>query len=123
MLTDWSADTDSAEERAALELALRVTEDADGPVVGVDGGLVSGTADRLTAVIAELMEEGTAVTIDLTHLALLDSAGVGALLSTVDRAVRGSVDLRLVASEPAAQLLERTGVAAGIGDRARIIVR
>jgi anti-anti-sigma factor len=121
MLTEWSAE-DSAGDRAALELALKVTTADDGPVIVVDGGLVSGTADRLLAVVDELLDDGETLTIDLACLALLDSAGVAVLLSIVQRASARSVDLRLQTSATAADLLERTGAAAGIGDRATITV-
>ena len=121
MLTEWSAgESESAEELAAFELALTVQQDSRGPVIDVQGGLVSGTADRLRAVVAELLEHDADLTIDLTRLAVLDSAGVGALLGAVDRARASATRLRLLASAPAADLLERTGVAAGIGDRAVI---
>jgi anti-anti-sigma factor len=122
MLTEWSAEG-SAGDRAALELALKVKRAPEGPVIILDGGLVSGTADRLLAVTDELLDDGTQLTIDLARLALLDSAGVNVLLTVVDRATAHSMDLRLQASPTAADLLERTGVAAGIGDRATLEVR
>ena len=90
MLTEWSAEG-SAGDRAALELALTVTRADDGPVIVLDGGLVSGTADRLIAVADELLDEGAVLTLDLTCLALLDSAGVNVLLRIVERAA-GTVD-------------------------------
>ena len=121
MLTEWSAEG-SAGDRAALELALIVTRAEDGPVIVLDGGLVSGTADRLIAVADELLDEGAALTLDLARLALLDSAGVNVLLTVVERAAARSMDLRLQASPTAADLLERTGVSAGIGDRATLTV-
>lgn len=121
MLTEWSAgESESAEELAAYELALTVMQDGGGPVIDVRGGLVSTTAGRLGAVVGELLEPGAELTIDLTHLAVLDSAGVGVLLSAVDRADAAAARLRLLASAPAANLLERTGVAAGVGQRAVI---
>jgi ABC-type transporter Mla MlaB component len=122
MLTEWSAEG-SAGDRAALELALTVTQAPDGPVVVLDGGLVSGPADRLLAVADELLDDGRRLTIDLACLALLDSAGVNVLLTVVDRAASHSMDLRLHASPTAADLLERTGVAAGIGRRAVLEVQ
>jgi ABC-type transporter Mla MlaB component len=122
MLTEWSAEG-SAGDRAALELALTVHRAPEGPVITVDGGLVAGTADRLLAVTSELLDDGTALTIDLACLALLDSAGVNVLLTVVERAAAREMDLRLHASPTAAGLLERTGVAAGIGDRATLLVR
>jgi anti-anti-sigma factor len=119
VLTEWSAgESESAEELAAFELALAVEQDEDGPVIDVQGGLVSGTAERLSAVVDELLEADAALTIDLTRLAMLDSAGVGVLLSATERAAAGATRLRMVASPPAADLLERTGVLAGIGSRA-----
>jgi len=121
MLTEWSAEG-SAGDRAALELALTVSRASEGPVIVLDGGLVSGTADRLIAVADELIDEGAALTLDLTCLALLDSAGVNVLLRIVERAAARSMDLRLLASATAADLLERTGVSAGIGDRATLTV-
>ena len=121
MLTEWSAEG-SAGDRAALELALTVTPADDGPVIVLDGGLVCGTADRLLAVADELLDEGAALTIDLACLALLDSAGVNVLLTVVDRAETRAMDLRLHASPTAADLLERTGVTAGIGGRATLTV-
>jgi ABC-type transporter Mla MlaB component len=122
MLTEWSAEG-SAGDRAALELALTVMPADDGPMIVLDGGLVSGTADRLLAVTDELLDAGSVLTIDLACLALLDSAGVNVLLTVVDRAAAHSMDLRLLASPTAADLLERTGVAAGIGARATVDVR
>jgi anti-anti-sigma factor len=122
MLTEWSAEG-SAGDRAALELMLTVTREGDGPVIELDGGLVSGTADRLVAVVDELLDDGGVLTVDLARLALLDSAGVNVLLTVVDRAATRSTDLRLQASPTAADLLERTGVSAGIGDRATLTVR
>jgi anti-anti-sigma factor len=119
MLTEWSAEG-SAGDRAALELALTVTDTEDGPVIAVDGGLVCGTADRLPAVVDELLEDGATLTIDLRCLALLDSAGVGVLLAAVDRVSARSMRLCLRTSPTSARLLERTGVSAGIGDRAII---
>ena len=121
MLTEWSAEG-SAGDRAALELSLTVTRAEDGPVIELDGGLVSGTADRLIAVVDELLDDGGVLTVDLARLALLDSAGVNVLLTVVDRADTRSTDLRLQASPTAAGLLERTGVSAGIGDRATLTV-
>ena len=121
MLTEWSAEG-SAGDRAALELTLTVTRAEDGPVIELDGGLVSGTADRLVAVADELLDDGAVLTLDLACLALLDSAGVNVLLTVVDRAAARSMDLRLHASPTAADLLERTGVTAGIGERATLNV-
>lgn len=121
MLTEWSAgECESAEELAAYELSLTVLEEGSGPVIDVRGGLVSTTADRLSAVVDELLADGAALTIDLTRLAVLDSAGVGVLLGAAERATAHATRLRMLASPPAADLLERTGVAAGIGDRAVI---
>jgi anti-anti-sigma factor len=122
VLTEWSADDPSAEELAALELAVTVHDGQDGPVIDVRGGLVSSDAERLTAVVEELLDEGAVLTIDLTQLALLDSAGVAVLLGAVHRAEERSVDLRMQASPPAADLLERTGVAAGAAGRATIVI-
>jgi anti-anti-sigma factor len=121
VLTEWSAgESESAEELAAYELVLTVQQDGDGPVIDVRGGLVSGTAERLSAVVDELLEADADLTIDLTRLAMLDSAGVAALLSAAERASAAATRLRMLASAPAADLLERTGVAAGIGSRAVI---
>jgi anti-anti-sigma factor len=122
MLTEWSAEG-SAGDRAALELELKVRHGAEGPVILVDGGLVCGTADRLLAVVDELVDEGTTLSVDLTCLALLDSAGVGVMLAVAERAAARSMQLRLMASPTAAGLLERTGVTAGIGERATVTVR
>ena len=121
MLTEWSAgESESAEELAAYQLALTVQEEDAGPVIEVKGGLVSGTAERLSAVVDELVEADAELTIDLTRLAVLDSAGVGALLSAAERADAAAARLRMLVSAPALDLLERTGVAAGVGRRAVI---
>lgn len=121
MLTEWSAgESESTEELAAYELALTVMQDGDSPVIDVRGGLVSTTADRLSAVVDELLEDDADLTIDLTRLAVLDSAGVGVLLSAAERAQAHATRLRMLVSAPAADLLERTGVAAGVRRRAVI---
>ncbi|MDQ1374887.1 MAG: hypothetical protein QOJ09_2225 [Actinomycetota bacterium] len=120
MLTEWSAESASFEERPALELSLVVHDQVDGPVIEVHGGLICTTADRLSAVVGELLESGRALTIDLECLALLDSVGVGVLLAAVDRAEAHAVDLHMIASAPAAELLDRTGVTAGARGRATI---
>ena len=122
MLTEWSEESASFEERPSLDLTLTVQDDDDGPSIEVRGGLVSTTAPRLSAVVAELLDAGGSLTIDLEVLALLDSAGVGVLLAAIDQAADHDVDLRIVASEPAAELLDRTGVTAGARGRAAIEV-
>jgi stage II sporulation protein AA (anti-sigma F factor antagonist) len=122
VLTEWSAESASFEERPALELSLTVQDDPDGPLIEVQGGLVCTTAQRLAAVVGELLDAGRSLTIDLERLGLLDSAGVGVLLGAIDRAASHDVDLRLLASQPAAELLDRTGVTAGARGRATIEV-
>ena len=120
MLTEWSEESASFEERPSLDLSLTVHDDPAGPSIEVRGGLVATTVTRLSAVVAELLDAGGSLTIDLERLALLDSAGVGVLLGAVDKAAEHDVDLRLVASGPAADLLDRTGVTAGARGRATI---
>lgn len=122
MLTEWSPESASFEERPALDLSLAVHDHASGPVIEVRGGLVCQTADRLSAAVSELLEDGGNLTIDLERLALLDSVGVGVLLAAVEQAETHDVDLRMLASSPAADLLDRTGVTAGARGRATIEV-
>jgi anti-anti-sigma factor len=120
MLTEWSAESASFEERADLDLAVAVLNDEAGPVIEVHGALVCGTADRLGAVVGELLEEGGGLVLDMRQLAMLDSAGVGVLLAAVDQAEATATDLRVRASPPAARLLDRTGVTAGARGRVTI---
>lgn len=122
MLTEWSAESSSHDERAAMELALTVSRDGAGAVIEVHGALVCGRAERLAAVVDELLEDDGVLTMDLSRLTYLDSAGVAVLLTATERSAARSVDLRMRASAPAARLLDRSGVAAGTRGRATITV-
>ena len=105
-----------------MELTLTVSRDGAGTVIEVHGALVCGRAERLAAVVDELLEDEGVLTIDLSRLTYLDSAGVAVLLSATERSTARSVDLRMRASAPAARLLDRAGVAAGTRGRATITV-
>lgn len=65
------------------------TDSGDETLLKIDGTLDALTAPELRPVLDQLVNEGRkSVTVDLSHLRLIDSSGVGALVSLLKR-VRG----------------------------------
>jgi anti-sigma B factor antagonist len=65
------------------------TDSGDETLLKIDGTLDALTAPELRPVLDQLISEGRkSVTVDLSHLRLIDSSGVGALVSLLKR-VRG----------------------------------
>ena len=65
------------------------TDSGDETLLKIDGTLDALTAPELRPVLDQLVSEGRkSVTVDLSHLRLIDSSGVGALVSLLKR-VRG----------------------------------
>ncbi|MBL9026763.1 MAG: STAS domain-containing protein [Myxococcales bacterium] len=65
------------------------TDSGDETLLKIDGTLDALTAPELRPVLDQLVTEGRkSITVDLSHLRLIDSSGVGALVSLLKR-VRG----------------------------------
>ncbi|NUO50442.1 MAG: STAS domain-containing protein [Polyangiaceae bacterium] len=65
------------------------TDSGDETLLKIDGTLDALTAPELRPVLDQLVSEGRkSITVDLSHLRLIDSSGVGALVSLLKR-VRG----------------------------------
>ena len=76
---------------------VAVRPDETSAAVSPAGDLDVSTSPRLMALIEELLEEGrTAITIDLRAVTFIDSSGLGALVSLLNRARTGDGQLGLI---------------------------
>jgi anti-sigma B factor antagonist len=81
------------------------TDEGNGSLVRIDGELDAVTAPQLRAPFDALVAEGRdPITIDLAQLRLIDSSGVGAIVSLYKRARAngGKVKIVGVSDQPAA---------------------
>jgi anti-sigma B factor antagonist len=81
------------------------TDSGDETLLTIDGTLDALTAPELRPVLDQLVSEGKkSITVDLSHLRLIDSSGVGALVSLLKRvrAYGGEVRVAGVRDQPLA---------------------
>src|SRR5687768_13786172 len=81
------------------------TDSGDDTLLKIDGTLDALTAPELRPVLDQLVTEGRkSITVDLSHLRLIDSSGVGALVSLLKRvrAYGGEVRVAGVRDQPLA---------------------
>ncbi|GAB3149826.1 STAS domain-containing protein [Amycolatopsis sp. NPDC004378] len=97
----------------ALTLVATAGDDGD-RILTVTGEVDMSNAAEFAAALGRELAAGTALTVDLTGVTYLDSAGVAALF---DRAV--GHDLRLVAP----RLLERVLRVSGLTEAAKVMIR
>lgn len=86
--------------------------DWDGRVLRVSGDVDEYALIELRARLAELVDGGELLAIDVSGVGFLPSAGIGILARARSRAETAGVGLRIVAVEgsPAQRVLEITGV-------------
>lgn len=77
-------------------LTLRTRTEPDAIVVECHGRLVREAADDLRQTVKPLLSRTTCLVLDLTHLAHMDSAGLGALVGLYVSARTGGCQLQLI---------------------------
>jgi len=95
------------------ELVTRVTRDASGVTVAVEGELDLGTSPRLVAQAAVIDDQpGRQLTVDLSGVGFCDSAGISALLHLRQQCDHAGWVLRVVGPQPAVRrvLVDFTGL-------------
>ena len=95
---------------ATIDLHSNVTEDRI--EVALTGGLDMGAAFKLEPEIERLLGEHdvSRLVVDLAGVRFVDSAGIGALLSTHERAKAAGVELELAnPSDPVRRILDVSG--------------
>lgn len=97
----------------ALTLVAGRGDDGD-RTLSVTGEIDMSNAAEFGAALDRELAEGTAVTVDLTGVTYLDSAGIAVLFDRTE-----AHDLRLIAP----RLLERVLRVSGIGQVAKVTVR
>jgi anti-anti-sigma factor len=80
----------------------------DGQTLHVAGEIDVSTSEALRERIDEALRAGT-VTLDMTGVEFIDSAGIGALLQATSE-VKGEGPIRIVASRQVARFFEITGL-------------
>lgn len=88
-----------------LPMTLRRTVDGDATVVTIEGSLDAMTAPQIRPLIDELASDGVRrVVIDLASLRLVDSSGVGVIVSLFKRlrARDGELRIRGLSGQPLA---------------------
>ena|ERR1051325_4323156 len=73
-----------------------VVQDNDATVLKLRGELDALSCPELRPVLDSLVTEGRAVTVDLSELRLIDSSGVGAMVSLYKRIRANGGDVRFV---------------------------
>ena len=78
---------------------MKITSSTDGDVtvLELDGNLTIGAADEaFSGVIDQLLERGrTIIVLDMEHVPLVDSTGLGSLVRTHHRCVQAGGEIRL----------------------------
>jgi len=86
-------------------MGLRRIDAGETTTVQVDGTLDITVADELRALSRDLLASGrTTIVLDLGHLRLIDSAGIGAMVALYKRVVdhKGSLKLKGLCDQPLA---------------------
>lgn len=83
-----------------MELNVTVRREGNACVVGVDGEVDIYTAPQLDEKLVEVLEDGEQnLIIDLSHVAFLDSTGLGVLVKALKRCREAGGSLSVVAKE------------------------
>ncbi len=85
-----------ATEPVPSGLTLDIRRVGDVAVVGCAGRLVAGGTDLLYTEVKPLIPVSREITLDLTDLAYMDSAGIGAVMRLYVSARRAGCDLKLI---------------------------
>jgi anti-sigma B factor antagonist len=94
----WLCILDTPDDRGDNRVELSVSEHGDSaiPVVAVSGEVDVYAAPALREGLAELLDEGKSVIVDLTDVGFLDSTGLGALVAARTAAAEHGSSLPLV---------------------------
>jgi anti-anti-sigma factor len=100
-------------------LHIDVVSSDEGPVLlRLSGELDWGSAEALRLTIEHAFAEGRSVVLDVGHLHLMDSTGLGALLRAKHHALLSTLDFRVEGHHGAvASVMSRTGTLAWLTEQ------
>lgn len=84
------------EERAVSRLSVDIERDGSAAIVKCGGKLVAGVNDYLYAEVSRLIPDAKRIVLDLSHLAYMDSMGLGTIIRLYVSARSAGCELELI---------------------------